>query len=124
MTDHTFHGDAADRDRAARQERTVRANFLPKLKRVLGRVPFAEDLLAAYYAVLDRETSFMVRATLLGALAYFVLPFDIVPDMMAGLGYTDDAAVLYAALRVVAGAIDERHRKAARRWLDETAERG
>jgi uncharacterized membrane protein YkvA (DUF1232 family) len=124
MTDHAFRDDAAARARAARQERTVRAEFLPKLKRVLAQVPFAEDLLAAYYAVLDRRTSFAVRATLLVALAYFVLPFDIVPDFVAGLGFTDDAAVLYAALRVVAGAIEPRHREAARRWLKEAGRGG
>ena len=67
-----------------RREKMVRTSFLPKLKRVLAQVPFAEDLLSAYYAVLDRRTPFAVRATLVGALAYFVLPFDIVPDFLAG----------------------------------------
>ena len=58
-----------------------------------------------------------VRATLLGALAYFVLPIDAIPDMIVGLGYTDDAAVLFAALRMVGGAIEDRHHEAARAWL-------
>lgn len=132
MTDHIFnadpasqdgagpHGDRTARGEAGRQEHTVRADFLPKLKRVLARVPFAEDLLSAYYAALDRQTPFAVRATLFAAIAYFVLPFDAVPDMIAGLGFTDDAAVLYAAVRVAAGAIQDRHRQAARRWLDGT----
>ncbi len=34
-----------------------------------------------------------VRATLFGALAYFILPIDVIPDILLGLGYTDDAAV-------------------------------
>jgi uncharacterized membrane protein YkvA (DUF1232 family) len=110
-------GSQFERDRAK-----VAASLLPKLKRVLKHVPFAEDLLAAYYCALDRRTPFYVRATLLGALAYFVLPFDAIPDMIAGLGYTDDAAVLYAALRLVASSITDRHREAARAWLDETGE--
>ena len=118
MADYRYAGEAG----ASRAERKVRAEFLPKLKRVLGRVPFAEDLLAAYYAVLDRRTPLAVRATLAGALAYFILPFDIVPDFIVGLGYTDDAAVLFAALRGVAGAIEPRHREVARRWLDEIGE--
>jgi uncharacterized membrane protein YkvA (DUF1232 family) len=118
-----FSADGSWR-RFARRERMVRADLLPKLKRVLARVPFAEDLLAAYYAVLDRRTPFAVRATLVGALAYFVLPTDIVPDFLVGLGFTDDAAILYAALRSVAGAIEERHRDAARSWLDEAQREG
>jgi uncharacterized membrane protein YkvA (DUF1232 family) len=117
MTDET----AAQDDRTAQAERRVRIEFLPKLKRVLSRVPFAEDLLAAYYAVLDRRTPTIVRATLLGALAYFIIPVDAVPDLLAGLGFTDDAAVLLAAMRVVAGSIKDEHREAARRWLSEQA---
>jgi uncharacterized membrane protein YkvA (DUF1232 family) len=116
MSDQTA-GQGARGERAGKQERSVRAEFLPKLRRTLARVPFAEDLLAAYYAVLDRNTPTAVRATLLGALAYFVVPVDVVPDLLVGLGFTDDAAILFAALRMVAGAIKEEHREAARRWL-------
>lgn len=124
MTDRPLeneHGAGRAEAGAAQEaghERTLRA-VLPKLKRVLAHVPFAEDLLAAYYAVLDRRTPMHVRATLAGALAYFVLPFDVVPDIVAGVGYTDDAAVLIAALRLCAGAIEPRHREAARTWLAE-----
>jgi uncharacterized membrane protein YkvA (DUF1232 family) len=122
MTDETAAQDHRKaRDRTAQAEQRVRTEFLPKLKRVLARVPFAEDLLAAYYAVLDRRTPTIVRATLLGALAYFVMPVDAVPDLLAGLGFTDDAAVLLAAMRVVAGAVNDEHREAARRWLGEQA---
>jgi uncharacterized membrane protein YkvA (DUF1232 family) len=105
--------------RFEQREEALRARFLPKLKLVLAHVPFAADLLAAYYAVLDRETPLTVRITLAGALAYFVLPFDLIPDFIVGLGYTDDAAILFAAIRMVSGAIKDRHHEAARRWLDE-----
>jgi uncharacterized membrane protein YkvA (DUF1232 family) len=102
-----------------RREQDLRAKFLPKLKLVLAHVPFAPDLLAAYYAVLDRETPLRVRVTLAAALAYFVLPFDVIPDFIVGLGYTDDAAILYAAVRMVSGAMQQHHYDAAQRWLDE-----
>jgi uncharacterized membrane protein YkvA (DUF1232 family) len=111
-------GDDFEAD-TSRKEHRIRRELLPKLRLALGRVPFAEDVLAAYYAILDRRTPTHVRATLVGALAYFVLPFDIVPDFIAGLGFTDDAAVLIAALRMVGGAIEPRHREAAARWLAE-----
>jgi len=80
-------------------------------------------LLAAYYCAFDRETPRHVQAALLGALAYFVLPFDFVPDMLPVLGFTDDAAVLATAIRMVASHITPEHRAAAHaaltRGLDE-----
>ena len=105
---------AADADKFARDEDTVRRGFWKKAKRVAGKLPFAEDLLAAYYCAFDRDTPLQVKAALLGALAYFVLPFDFVPDMLPVLGFADDAAVLATALRMVAGHMKPAHREAAR----------
>jgi uncharacterized membrane protein YkvA (DUF1232 family) len=58
-----------------------------------------------------------VHVALVGALAYFVLPIDAVPDMLPLFGYTDDAAVLATALRLVASHIRPEHREAAQRAL-------
>jgi uncharacterized membrane protein YkvA (DUF1232 family) len=58
-----------------------------------------------------------VQAALLGAVAYFILPFDFMPDMLPLLGFTDDAAVLATAIRLVAGHITQEHRDAARAAL-------
>jgi uncharacterized membrane protein YkvA (DUF1232 family) len=58
-----------------------------------------------------------VQVSLLGALAYFVLPVDFMPDVLPLLGFTDDAAVLVTALRLVAGHIRPDHREAARQVL-------
>ena len=60
---------------------------------------------------------------LLGALAYFVLPFDFVPDMLPIIGFTDDAAVLATAIQVVAAHITPEHRNAARRLLVQAGRR-
>ena len=106
---------------AAADEQAVRKGFWPKVARVAGKIPFAEDLLAAYYCAFDRQTPMQVRVILLGALAYFVLPIDGVPDILPILGFTDDAAVLATAMKVVIDAIRPEHREAARRKL-ETAE--
>jgi len=54
---------------------------------------------------------------LLAALAYFVLPFDFVPDFLPMIGFADDAAVLATAIRMVATHITPDHREAARRAL-------
>ena len=108
---------AAAWDRSGRDEERVRRAFWRKAKSVAGRLPFAEDLLAAYYCAFDHATPLQVKAALIGALAYFVLPFDAVPDMLPFLGYSDDAAVLVTALRIVSGHILPEHREAARRAL-------
>ena len=65
--------------------------------------------------MLDRETPLAARLTLVAALAYFVTPFDFVPDFLLGLGFLDDASVLLAALTAVRTSIKEEHRVAARR---------
>lgn len=99
--------------RLAEDPARVRKEFWKKLKRVAAKLPFVEDLLAAYYCAFDRQTPRHVQAALLGALAYFILPFDFVPDLMPVLGFTDDAAVLATALRMVASHIKPEHRDAA-----------
>lgn len=118
MAGTTFENDEAE-GRFSRDRLHVVREFLPKLKRVVRQVPFAEDLLAAYYVALDRETPHRVRAVIFAALAYFILPFDGVPDFLVGIGFTDDAAVLFAAYRLISGAMKDRHREAARRWLQD-----
>lgn len=104
----------AEGTRAARDEEKVRQGFWDKLKRNISYVPFAEDLTAAYYAAFDRQTPLRVRATLLAALAYFVLPFDFSPDLIPFLGFSDDAAVLMAALKLLSSHVLPQHYDAAR----------
>jgi uncharacterized membrane protein YkvA (DUF1232 family) len=104
-------------DRLAEDRESVRRRFWRKLKRVAAHLPFAEDLLAAYYCAFDRQTPRHVQASPLGAIAYFILPFDFVPDVMPILGFTDDAAVLATAIRMVASHITNEHREAARAAL-------
>ena len=58
-------------------------------------------------------------STLLAALAYFELPTDAVPDILAGIGFTDDAAVIAAVVGTFARYITPEHRTRAARRLDE-----
>ena len=108
---------AADPERLARQ-------FWLKLRRLAAKLPFAEDLVAAFYCAFDAQTPRHVQAALLGALAYFVLPFDFVPDMLPVLGFGDDAAVLVTALRMVSGHVRPEHRDAARAKLADMKQSG
>lgn len=103
-------------------EQRVRAKFWPKIKSVAASIPFAEDAAAAYYCAFDRKTPLPVRATLWGALAYFILPFDVVPDYLPLIGFTDDAAVLATAIKMIASHMQPEHREAAKRALDKLAD--
>lgn len=95
----------------------VERGFWAKLRRNVGRIPFVEDAVAAYFCTRDPDTPFRVKAVLLAALAYFIVPTDLVPDFLVSFGFTDDAAVLYVAVTSVAAHINDRHREAARRVL-------
>jgi uncharacterized membrane protein YkvA (DUF1232 family) len=103
--------------RIAGDEAQFRRDFWRKLRRLAARIPFAEDLIAAHYCAFDRQTPLHVKAALVGALAYFVLPADIIPDVLPVIGYTDDAAVLAGAIKLVSSHITSDHRDAARQTL-------
>lgn len=102
-------------------ERRVSRGFLPKLKRVAARIPFAADLVQVWYCARDPETPVGAKALMMAALAYFVVPTDAIPDMIAGIGFTDDAAVLAAVLATVGRYLKPRHKDAARAWLENLA---
>ncbi|TAJ36370.1 MAG: DUF1232 domain-containing protein [Reyranella sp.] len=101
----------------AANQNTVSRGFWQKARKTLGRVPFTEDAVAAFYCATDSATPLPIRATLFGALAYFVLPIDAIPDFMLGLGFTDDAAIIVAALTAAKVHITDAHREKARAWL-------
>jgi uncharacterized membrane protein YkvA (DUF1232 family) len=103
--------------RLTADEAGLRRNFWKKLRGLAARLPFAQDLIAAHYCAFDRQTPIHVKATLVGALAYFVLPTDFIPDVLPVIGYTDDAAVLAAAIKLVSSHITPDHREAAQRAL-------
>jgi uncharacterized membrane protein YkvA (DUF1232 family) len=103
---------------ATRDEDGLKRRFWDKFWRVAGRIPFAEDLVAAFVCATDPSTPSRVKLVLMGAIAYFVLPTDAVADLLPLIGFADDAAVLAAAITQVAGSITEEHQAKARRILD------
>ena len=95
-------------------EQRVARGFWPKIRRVVAHVPFAADALAVWYCARDEETPLAAKGMMFAALAYFVMPIDAIPDFIAGVGYTDDAAVFMAMLTLVGKNLKPRHRSAAR----------
>jgi uncharacterized membrane protein YkvA (DUF1232 family) len=109
-------GDYVGRD-PARNERTVRDGFVAKAKRCLRRLPLAEETVAMYFCMLDPATPLWVKTTAAAALAYFILPFDALPDIIPVVGLSDDASVLAVALSTVAAHVTDAHRARARAWM-------
>lgn len=104
-------------------ENTVRNDFWSKLTAVAARIPFAEDVVASYYCAFDEKTPMRVKGILLGALAYFIFPVDVIPDFILGLGFTDDAAVLATAIAMIRSNLTPEHRKQACAKLEEVRAR-
>lgn len=102
----------------AGREDFVKRRFWDKVRKALGKVPFLEWAVAAFYSATDPATPRYVKVALFSALAYFIVPTDLIPDFIAGAGYTDDAAVLFSVLQTFAPHITENHLSRARGFLD------
>ena len=68
--------------------------FWVKTRQTLGKVPFTEQAVAAFYCAMDAATPVRARLTLFGALAYFVSPIDLIPDPIPVLGYLDELVLI------------------------------
>ena len=111
--------------RSAKTDRTidasegeVREKFWRTARKAARQVPFMDEVVAAYYCALDRNTPLRAKGILLAALGYFILPADTIPDIVLGLGFTDDIAVLTAAITAVRAHMTPAHRLAAKEALD------
>ncbi|MBN8803089.1 MAG: hypothetical protein ABS96_00055 [Lysobacteraceae bacterium SCN 69-123] len=76
-----------------------------------------EPALKMYYAAQDPETPAWAKAVIYSALGYFILPLDVIPDITPVAGYSDDVAVLAAALAATAANIKDVHVTKAKETL-------
>ena len=96
----------------------VSRGFWPKIRRTASKIPFAGQALSVWFAARDPETPTAAKGLMLGALAYFVMPIDAIPDIFAGIGFTDDAAVIAALIATLGANIKRRHRDQAAEALE------
>jgi len=105
------------RDEAS-AESAVREGFAAKAKRHLRKIPLARETVSLYFCLLDPATPLWVKGIVAGALAYFVLPLDAIPDILPFVGLSDDASLLAAAYTAVSAFVTEGHREQARAWIE------
>lgn len=97
--------------------------FWRKIARVLknkSKKAVNEVLLLAlqlYYVMLDDDTPTWAKTVILGALAYFVVPVDLMPDILP-TGYLDDVGTLSAAVGTVHSHIKQEHQDKAQEKID------
>ena len=64
-----------------------------------------EKALLLYYAFQNADTPTWAKGVIVGALGYFIMPVDAIPDIIPVVGYADDLGVLVAAIATVAAYI-------------------
>ncbi|MDK9770562.1 YkvA family protein [Vibrio sp. B181a] len=120
MSVNSASDDVLDQTMQAPDEKT----FWRKMKNSVKKA--GEEIavmgIKSWLAMADSNTSVRHKAILGGALAYFVLPTDMVPDVLAGVGFTDDMAVLTLAANSVGNAITDEHEEQAREKLSSMTE--
>ena len=99
-------------------EMRVQKGFWPKIRRTASRIPFAANALSVWFAARDPETPRKTKALMLAGLSYFILPTDAIPDIFAGIGFTDDAAVITALIATLGANIKRRHKDQAEAALE------
>lgn len=75
-------------------------SFWDKIKNVAIKAGYEliRNALLLYYAMQSPTMSLKDKTMILAVLGYFILPVDLIPDLLPGLGFTDDAAAIAWAL--------------------------
>jgi uncharacterized membrane protein YkvA (DUF1232 family) len=92
-------------------------DFWSKIRKTLGKIPFARNVIAMWHCMRDPATPLWVKIQIGGALAYFISPIDAIPDAIPVLGYTDDAAVIAATFGIVQAFVTDDHFRKADDFL-------
>ena len=91
---------------------------LTKTAKTIGR-ELVEKALCMYYALQDKDTPMWAKTIIVAALGYFICPVDVIPDVIPGAGYADDAGAIAVALGAVAVHIKPEHKDRAKTKADE-----
>ena len=81
-------------------------SFWKKIERVAKKVgaTVLRPVFTLYYMLQDEKVPLQHKAYIIGALGYFILPFDLIPEsVLPIIGFTDDVAVMTFVLISAAG---------------------
>jgi len=101
-----------------KDELLVKEKFENKAKKLVGIIKFLQDDVELYYCAMDPKTETWVKVLAFSALAYFVIPFDAVPDYIPVAGYMDDAGIIASAIKKLSDKVTEEHRTKAKELLE------
>lgn len=93
-------------------------NKLKRYARSAGR-EVVEKALLLYYAMQEEKAPAWAKATIAGALGYFIVPLDAIADLTPAVGYADDLGVLALAIAAVAAYINDDVRQKAATKMSE-----
>lgn len=102
--------DGKQEDQHFKEERFWK-KFKRKAKRAGRKV--IRTVLVLYYCLIDKDTPTWAQGVITGALGYFILPVDAIPDIIPTTGYSDDLVALAAAASAVALHIKPKHKERA-----------
>ena len=97
-------------------------NFWEKVRRFATAAgkKVLEPAMTLYYCLNDEDTPIKDVAICISALAYFIWPWDAIPDPTPMYGYADDLGVVLSALRAASNSIKEEHKQKAKDWCNKT----
>ncbi|MCR2820030.1 YkvA family protein [Lederbergia panacisoli] len=101
------------------EEHFSEEKFWTKIQKISKRAgtSVVYAVLLLYYALQKPEVPLKIKATIVGALGFFILPLDIIPDFAVGVGYVDDLSVVIFALVQVALYVDDNIKTLAKNKL-------
>ena len=100
-------------------------DFWEKLRRFARKagIKVCYAALLLYYVLKSPMTTSKDRAKIIGALGYFILPIDLLPDFIPVAGYTDDLAALvwgvYCVIKSITPEVKARAAEKLHEWFGE-----
>ncbi len=101
----------------ANYQKYARAGFGPKARRFGSKIKFLREAVSLFFCATDKDTPIQARVVAFTALAYFVMPLDVIPDTIPVAGMVDDAAVIALAMWVLEKYVTDEHRRKADEWI-------
>lgn len=105
LTDLT--SDYESHDKYTEGKEFVEENFWSKVEKVGKKLSFTKDVKALFNYFLDKSIPWYRKSIVVGALVYFIMPIDSIPDMAPLVGYLDDLGVITAVIKYLGSELNQ-----------------